>query len=117
MIDIKKYEEYRYMYINEMPERFKKKSKGNYDSYSELDKWIGIKEFQNNWDLNSDNILEMFKNCTKYIVGFLDINNVYPIRMLKQIINEDVSYFKNAFMKLYDKKDMRMLSWLKGQFS
>lgn len=105
MIDIKKYEEYRDMYINEMPNRFKKKSKGNIDSYGELDKWIGIKEFQNNWNLDSPDIFDMFKKSTRYIVDFLDIKSVFPIRMLKVIINEEVDSFKKAFNKLFDKNE------------
>lgn len=103
MIDKKSYEEYRNMYIKEMPNRFQKKSKGNIESYGELDKWIGIKEFQSNWNLDSPDIFDMFKKSTRYIVNFLDIKGVFPVRMLKVIINEEPNCFKNAFNKLFDR--------------
>lgn len=101
-INIEKYKEYRDRYIAALPDRFKKSTKKHRTSYGELDKWRGVIDFKNNWDLSSNNLVEMIDKCFVNIVDFLDTFRVFPVGMLKLVARENPNSFVAAFNELFN---------------
>ena len=101
-IIMEKYKEYRDKYIASLPERFKRINKKDRTSYSELDKWRGIIDFKNNWDLSSNDLINMIDRSFINILDFLDTFRVFPVGMLKQIARENPNAFVEAFKELFN---------------
>lgn len=67
-------------------------------------KWQAIKHFQQNWDINTDNFIDMFKKATQLTGNLLTPNGQKrPIRMIEDYCNEGwEDDIRNAFDNLYN---------------
>ena len=63
---------------------FHKKKAGSDKTHweSECYKWIAIKHFQENWNIDADNFSAMFKEATSKCYNLLDSMNYFPRGMI-----------------------------------
>lgn len=67
-------------------------------------KWEAIKHFQENWDVNSANFLEMFMDATDKTYNLLANMNNYPRGMIKNFAAADAEAVRSMFLHLYDER-------------
>jgi len=68
----------------------------------EMYKWVAIKHFQENWDIDAPNFGEMFKEATICHKNLLASGNYFPIGMILAFAEEDSERTRNMFKVLYD---------------
>ena len=65
-------------------------------------KWVAIKNFQDNWDINADDFLTMFNKATDKANNLLASMNYYPRGMIQEFIRVDKEAVRAAFINLFD---------------
>lgn len=68
----------------------------------EMYKWEAIQHFQKNWDVNSENFLDMFMMATDKTFNLLANMNNYPRGMIKAFAAADVEAVRAMFISLFD---------------
>ena len=76
----------------------------NLESYlpDEEYKWEAIKCFQENWDINSEDILSMLNRAFNKAANLLTGYNYFPIGMIKAFAEREPDTVKNMFRELFD---------------
>ena len=69
---------------------------------NEAFKWIAVQQFQENWDINAENFLDMFMLATDKTYMLLASMNNYPRGMIKSFATADPEEVRGMFMNLYD---------------
>lgn len=82
--------------INEYKQRFPEHWK------DEMYKWEAIKHFQDNWNINADDFLEMFMAATEKTGNLLASMNNFPRGMIKEYASVDPERVRGMFIDLYD---------------
>ena len=65
-------------------------------------KWMAIKNFQDNWDINAEDFLTMFNKATDKANNLLSSMNYYPRGMIQEFIRVDKEAVRAAFINLFD---------------
>ncbi len=65
-------------------------------------KWIAVKCFQDNWDIDADDFLEMFKKSTAKCENLLSSMNYFPRQMIIRFAEVDAEAVRNMFRELFD---------------
>lgn len=65
-------------------------------------KWVAIKVFQDNWDINADDFYEMFKKATEKADNLLSSRNSFPRGMILEFANADATATREMFKLLFD---------------
>lgn len=65
-------------------------------------KWVAIKHFQNNWDIDTADFADMLKNSLDKSGNLLTSKNNYPAGMIIDFVNHDPEYVRQMFYGLYD---------------
>ena len=65
-------------------------------------KWIAIKNFQDNWDINAVDFLTIFNKATEKDKKLLSSINYYPRGMIQEFIRSEPETVRLAFINLYD---------------
>ena len=70
-------------------------------------KWIAVKHFQDNWDLNAENFKEMFWEATEKTFNLLAASHNFPRKMIYEFASADPEATRAMFINLYDEtKDL-----------
>lgn len=78
-------------------------------------KWIAVKHFQDNWNINTDNFGKMFKKATDKTINLLASGYSYPKAMIQEFAKADDEATRKMFINLYDEtKDLseRIVSFI-----
>jgi 5-methylcytosine-specific restriction protein B len=65
-------------------------------------KWIAVGHFQKNWDLDSENFIEMLESSLSKTDNLLASNNFFPRKMIAQLAKAAPGKVKEMFTNLYD---------------
>ena len=65
-------------------------------------KWIAIKHFQDNWDVNSDNFAEMLDKSLEETYGLLANVNNFPRKMIVEFAQSEPESVRSMFLSLFD---------------
>ncbi len=65
-------------------------------------KWVALKRFQDQWDLESPNFEQMFFDATAEARNLLDSNKYYPRGMIIEFSRTDPAYVRQLFRDLFD---------------
>ena len=65
-------------------------------------KWVAVKHFQENWDIDAPNFGEMFERATAKADNLLISKNVYPAGMILSFAQADDTATREMFRMLYD---------------
>lgn len=78
--------------------------KNNTETYlpNEIYKWEAVKQFQNNWNINSINFYEMYNNSFSKHGNLLSGFNYYPFQMIKRFIEKNPEKTRAMFNVLFD---------------
>lgn len=68
----------------------------------EMYKWEAIQHFQNHWDINAKNFLDMFMESTEKTYNLLANMNNYPRGMIKSFAAAAPEAVRAMFIKLFD---------------
>lgn len=68
----------------------------------EIYKWEAVKTFQDNWDINAENFVEMLKKSLSKSNNLLDSFMYFPKRMVIQFAEKETSMVKDMFNVLFD---------------
>ncbi len=79
-------------YKNEFPKRWE------YEKF----KWVAVKHFQENWDINAPDFLEMFINATEKTHNLLTSRMFFPRKMMIEYIKDNPEVIRNVFKKLFN---------------
>jgi hypothetical protein len=70
-------------------------------------KWEAVKHFQDHWDINAADFLEMFWQATEKTYNLLASRNYFPRRMIKFFAEHDPEAVRSMFISLFDEsKDL-----------
>lgn len=67
-------------------------------------KWVAVKQFQDNWNIDAENFGEMFRVATSKHYNLLASNKYFPVGMILDFAKYDQERTRNMFRKLYDEK-------------
>ena len=65
-------------------------------------KWEAVKHFQDNWDINAPDFLEMFSKATEKTGNLLASSMFFPKRMIIEFIKMEPDTVRRLFRELYD---------------
>lgn len=65
-------------------------------------KWEAIKCFQENWNIEQEDFIEMFTNATAKTYNLLASNHNYPRGMIIEFAQKETETVKNMFIDLYN---------------
>ena len=65
-------------------------------------KWEAVKTFQDHWDINAADFLEMFWQATEKTYNLLASRNYFPRRMIKFFAEHDPEAVRSMFISLFD---------------
>lgn len=65
-------------------------------------KWEAVQYFQNNWDIEAENFLDMFMKATDKTFNLLASMNNYPRAMIRAFAEEEPETVRDMFIVLYD---------------
>lgn len=65
-------------------------------------KWVAIKHFQDNWDVEADDFVKMFDVSTEKTSNLLGSSYYFPKGMIKKFGEADPDKVKEMFINLYD---------------
>lgn len=65
-------------------------------------KWEAVQYFQNNWDIEAENFLDMFMKATDKTFNLLASMNNYPRAMIRALAEEEPETVRDMFIVLYD---------------
>ena len=69
---------------------------------NELYKWEAIKSFQDNWDINEPNFVDMWEKSTNDADNLLGSKNTYPRKMIAEFAEQEPETVRSMFLDLYD---------------
>jgi 5-methylcytosine-specific restriction protein B len=72
----------------------------------EIYKWKAVKCFQNNWDLNAPDFLEMLRRSFAKTGNLLAANQYFPLDMLIFFAERDPEMVREMFVNLYDENSI-----------
>lgn len=73
----------------------------------EIYKWEAVKRFQDVWDIDAPDFLEMFMSATDKVYNLLASMSNFPRRMIKAFATVDSEYVRGMFVNLFDEtKDL-----------
>ena len=75
---------------------------------AEIYKWRAVKDFQDNWDIESDNFAEMLERALASANNLMDSGQYFPKRMITQFARKNPIAVKQLFVNLYSEE------WDKG---
>lgn len=81
-------------YKNEFPKRWE------YEKF----KWVAVKHFQDNWDINAPDFLEMFIKATEKTHNLLASKMFFPRKMMIEYIKDNPEAIRNVFKKLFNEE-------------
>ena len=87
--------------FNEILVEFKKDFPGEHWK-GEKYKWKAVKCFQDNWDIDAPDFLEMFLKATSKTYNLLASMRNYPRAMIKAFAEKEPETVKSMFIDLYD---------------
>ena len=64
-------------------------------------KWEAVQYFQNNWDIEAENFLDMFMKATDKTFNLLASMNNYPRAMIRAFAEEEPETVRDMFIVLY----------------
>lgn len=65
-------------------------------------KWIAVKHFQDNWDIDAADFLEMFKKATGKCENLLSSMSYFPRQMIIRFAEKDANAVREMFRNLFD---------------
>ena len=65
-------------------------------------KWIAVKHFQDNWDIDAPNFAAMLKNALAKTGNLLVSVNNFPARMITEFAQADPEKVRAMFKNLFD---------------
>lgn len=65
-------------------------------------KWEAVQYFQNNWDIEAENFLDMFMKATDKTFNLLASMNNYPRAMIRAFAEKEPETVRDMFIVLYD---------------
>ena len=68
----------------------------------EIYKWQAVKQFQDNWDINSSDFYSMVEKSLKLVSNLLDSGQYFPKRMLLKNTEKEPEKIKTLFEYLFD---------------
>lgn len=71
----------------------------------EMYKWEAIQHFQQHWDINAENFLDMFMSATDKTYNLLANMNNYPRGMLKSFAAADAEAVRGMFINLFEESE------------
>jgi len=80
------------------------KNKFDFVHNQEIYKWQAVKQFQDNWDINSPNFNLMLDKSLKLVANLLDSGQYFPKRMLLKNAEKEPEKIKTLFEFLYDEE-------------
>ncbi len=80
------------------------KNKFNFVHNQEIYKWQAVKQFQDNWDINSPDFHQMLERSLKLVANLLDSGQYFPKRMLLKNAEKEPEKIKTLFEFLYDEE-------------
>ena len=92
MINLEKLQSVIASYKRHFPEQWEK----------ERYKWEAVKHFQNHWDINAPDFLQMFMKATDKAYNLLSSMNNYPRGMIKSFATADAEATRAMFLLLFD---------------
>lgn len=80
--------------------------KQNFEKHwiNEKYKWIAVKHFQDNWDINAPNFVEMFSKATEKTRNLLHSGMFFPRLMLIEYAKVEPETIRLMFKNLFDEK-------------
>lgn len=70
-------------------------------------KWNAVQHFQQHWDINAPDFLEMFTQATDLTGNLLTSKQNFPRRMIQKFIMADAEFVRKMFLNLFDEsKDL-----------
>ena len=82
--------------------RFKELFNGKSKNDGEKYKWVAVKRFQDVWDINDPDFLDMFMKATDKTFNLLASMNNLPRGMIKEFATKDPEAVREMFINLYD---------------
>ena len=67
-------------------------------------KWVAVKHFQDNWDIDADNFTDMFIEATAKTENLLAGMNYFPRGMMIEFCKADPEKVRKMFRALFDEK-------------
>ncbi len=98
MLNRDKLDEILSSYKKRFKELFNGKSKNDGEKY----KWVAVKRFQDVWDINAPDFLDMFMKATDKTLNLLASQNNLPRGMIKEFATKDPEAVREMFINLYD---------------
>ena len=98
MLNRDKLDEILSSYKKRFKELFNGKSKNDGEKY----KWVAVKRFQDVWDINAPDFLDMFMKATDKTFNLLASMNNLPRGMIKEFATKDPEAVREMFINLYD---------------
>jgi len=80
------------------------KSKFDFVHNQEIYKWQAVKQFQDNWDINSPDFNLMLDQSLKLVSNLMDSGQYFPKRMLLRNADKEPEKFRTLFEFLYDEE-------------
>jgi len=80
------------------------KNKFDFVHNQEIYKWQAVKQFQDNWDINSPDFNLMLEKSLKLVANLLDSGQYFPKRMLLKNAAKEPEKIKTLFEFLYDEE-------------
>ena len=65
-------------------------------------KWVAIKHFQDNWNVDAEHFQTMFENATSKAKNLLDSGMFFPRKMILNFSNEQPERVREMFKNLFD---------------
>ena len=81
----------------------------------EVYKWKALKTFNENWNIESENIVDMINNSFSNTGNLLNSNMYFPLGMLKGFAEKEPETVRNMFISLFDETtdlSMRIKSYI-----
>lgn len=88
--------------LSSYKKRFKELFNGNSKNDGEKYKWVAVKRFQDVWDINAPDFLDMFMKATDKTANLLASMNNLPRGMIKEFATKDPEAVREMFINLYD---------------
>lgn len=100
---------YKYVGENNMTEKIKsviEAYKSNFEqiNHEEIYKWEAIKCFQEHWDIEADNLVEMLTRSFEIAGNLLAARNYFPYKMVIQFAKEEPETVRILFKNLFNEE-------------
>ena len=68
----------------------------------EIYKWRAVKQFQEHWNPDADDFVEMLALSLSETRNLMDSGNYFPLRMILEITGEQPQIVRGLFLDLFD---------------